>query len=130
MDLTQKQQEFVRAYVENSGNGTQAAIRAGYAPDSAHVAASNLLKNPKVQEALKKLRAELEQSIRDAFISDALVARRVLVKILNDPNASNRDKLVAARDVLDRAGFKPTDKTEIYGKDGGSLEITFVEPKR
>jgi hypothetical protein len=31
-------------------------------------------------------------------------------------------EIAAARDILDRAGFKPTDKTELTGPDGGPIE--------
>lgn len=128
--LNQMQISFCQAYVENGCNGTQAAIKAGYAKDSAHVTASKFLKMPKIQDELKRLRTELEQEIRNFFISDALVARRVMLKILNDPKASNRDKVTVAKDIMDRAGFKPTDKTEITGKNGDALEIVFVDPNK
>ena len=45
-------------YVENP-NGTQSAIAAGYAPKSAHVTASRLLKRAKIKEAIARRNAEL-----------------------------------------------------------------------
>jgi phage terminase small subunit len=39
--------------LSNDGNGTKAAIAAGYGRKSAHVTASRLLKLPKVQDALR-----------------------------------------------------------------------------
>lgn len=50
--LTQKQQRFVAEYLVD-GNGTRAAVAAGYGAAGAHVAASRLLRLPKVQEALQ-----------------------------------------------------------------------------
>lgn len=47
MALTFKQAAFVREYLIDF-NGKQAAIRAGYAENSAEVTASKLLSNPKV----------------------------------------------------------------------------------
>ncbi|MHB0965513.1 MAG: terminase small subunit [Bellilinea sp.] len=43
---------FANAYLANGGNGTQAALTAGCPPKSAHVAASEYLKDPKVKEII------------------------------------------------------------------------------
>jgi len=52
--LTDMQEVFVREYMTD-WNGTQAAIRAGYSAKSAHILAWELLKNPKVREAIELL---------------------------------------------------------------------------
>jgi phage terminase small subunit len=57
-DLTPKEQIFVREYLVD-GNGTRAAVRAGYSPKTAHVAGSKLLKKAKVAQELAKLREKL-----------------------------------------------------------------------
>ena len=72
--LTPKQGAFVREYVLDF-NGTQAAIRAGYAPRSAEVQASRLLRIDKVRDAVKAAvakaaeRAEIDASrvLKEAF---------------------------------------------------------------
>ena len=51
--LTAKQLKFTREYAKD-GNGTQAAIRAGYSPNSADVEASRLLTNAKIGKAVTK----------------------------------------------------------------------------
>ena len=51
--LTAKQLKFTREYAKD-GNGTRAAIRAGYAPKSADVEAARLLVNAKVGNAVTK----------------------------------------------------------------------------
>ena len=51
--LTAKQLKFTREYAKD-GNGTQAAIRAGYSPNSADVEASRLLVNAKIGKAVAK----------------------------------------------------------------------------
>ena len=53
-----REERFVTLYVDNP-NGTQAAIAAGYAPKSAHVTASRLLKRAKVRDAIARRNAEL-----------------------------------------------------------------------
>jgi phage terminase small subunit len=56
--LDPREERFVTLYVDNP-NGTQAAIAAGYAPRSAHVTASRLLKRAKVRDAIARRNAEL-----------------------------------------------------------------------
>lgn len=52
MSLTPKRQRFVEEYLVDL-NATQAAIRAGYSPISAHAEGGRLLNDVKVAEALK-----------------------------------------------------------------------------
>ena len=47
--LTPKQDAFVKAYIANGGNGTQAAIEAGYKPNSARVVAAENLTKPDIK---------------------------------------------------------------------------------
>jgi len=61
MSLTPKQAAFVAAYLVDS-NGKKAAIKAGYSKAGAEVAASRLLRHPKVAEALKKAREPAAQA--------------------------------------------------------------------
>lgn len=49
---TPKQAAFVQFYLVDL-NATQAAIKAGYSPKSAHVTGSKLLRNPKVATAIE-----------------------------------------------------------------------------
>jgi phage terminase small subunit len=52
LPLTAKQAKFVDEYLVD-GNGTRAARAVGFGHAGAHVTASRLLRNPKVQEALQ-----------------------------------------------------------------------------
>ncbi len=56
-DLTQKQEDFCRYYVQN-GNGSLSAEKAGYSKSGSGVTASRLLKNDKVKKFLAELRRE------------------------------------------------------------------------
>jgi len=60
--LTDKQQRFIEEYLVDS-NATQAAIRAGYASESAYAEGSRLLRNVKVKAKLQELRQELAESL-------------------------------------------------------------------
>ncbi|KAA9012396.1 terminase small subunit [Niallia endozanthoxylica] len=126
--LTAKQESFIREYLKDK-NATQAAIRAGYSKRRASEIGYQLLRKTTVSEAIIALQAEIEKQLRMQFVHDALTAREVLYNVMVNPNSSDRDKIVAARDLLDRAGFKPVEKKEMTGSDGGAIEITFVEPK-
>lgn len=61
-NLTPKQQRFVEEYLIDL-NGTQAALRAGYAESGAAVEASRLLRNAKVVEELNKGRQKLSERL-------------------------------------------------------------------
>jgi phage terminase small subunit len=60
--LTDKQQAFIREYLVDL-NGTQAAIRAGYSPKGANVAANDALTNPIIQAAIAAYRTRKLQSL-------------------------------------------------------------------
>ena len=64
--LTAKQRKFINEYVK-TGNATQAAIAAGYAPKTAGAIANENLKKPYiVSEIEKRLRRIQDESIADA----------------------------------------------------------------
>lgn len=126
--LTRKQQAFVLEYVKDH-NATQAAIRAGYSKRWASELGYKLVRKSTVLDSIKALQDEIEQQLRFQFVKDALKARAVLREILDNPSSSDRDKITAARDLLDRAGFKPIDKKELRGSGEGSpIRIRFVDP--
>lgn len=125
--LNDKQKKFIEEYLV-LGNIKHSAIRAGYSEKTAQVQGSRLLSNVKVQEYLKFRQDEIREELQQQFSSAALTAQRVMLKILNDPGATNKDKITVAKDFLDRAGFVPTTKQEISGVDGGAIKIVFKDP--
>ena len=58
--MTKKQRRFIDEYLCDY-NATQAAIRAGYSPDTAHVQGCELLKNANVKKELDKKMAEISR---------------------------------------------------------------------
>ena len=62
ISMTEKQSLFCIYYVK-SFNATQAAIKAGYAKDSAHAEGSRLLRNVKVAEEIRRIKGEMRQGI-------------------------------------------------------------------
>jgi phage terminase small subunit len=59
--LNHRQRRFAIAYAYNAGNGTQAAIEAGYAEAGADVTASRLLDDPRVQALIEEHREHIQR---------------------------------------------------------------------
>ena len=107
---------FIDEYLKlRCKNATQAAINAGYSKKSASQQASDLLKIPEVSDYLNDQKRLIESELRQEFIFDATEARKVMYKIMTDDSAENKDRLSAAKDFLDRAGFKAVDRMELSG---------------
>ncbi|MBS6645876.1 MAG: terminase small subunit [Clostridiaceae bacterium] len=114
--LTEQRKMFIDEYLKlRCKNATQAAINAGYSKKSASQQASDLLKIPEVSDYLNDQKRLIESELRQEFIFDATEARKVMYKIMTDDSAENKDRLSAAKDFLDRAGFKAVDRMELSG---------------
>jgi phage terminase small subunit len=133
-ELTDKQRAFVYEYMKDR-NATQAAIRAGYSPNSAQEQGSRLLSNAMVAEFLAQQEAELKRDLRERFAEEAEMAFETVVKIakgISPPGVkkpSARTVLDAAKDLLDRAGYKPTDKIDAHVENDGQLNVIFNVPR-
>lgn len=62
IELITRRDLFIREYLKDF-NGTQAAIRAGYSPDSARDTAHELLTNPNIREQIARLAYEQAKSV-------------------------------------------------------------------
>lgn len=111
-DLRPQMMIFVTEYLRNGNNATQAAIAAGYSEKTAASQGSRLLKSVEIQQYLNKTEQNLNKDLRMMFADDAVKAYEVMKDIMNDPAAPPKDRLVAARDLLDRAGYKPIDRLQ------------------
>jgi phage terminase small subunit len=85
-ELNQRQQDFVVAYLTH-GNATAAAIEAGYSEKTAHVIASNLLRNIKVKS-----------KIAEETASRAMPAEEVIWRLSEQARAD-------IGDLMDEDGF-------------------------
>lgn len=97
-ETNEQQAVFVREYVSNGGNGSEAARRAGYSEKSAGKYAYELLQKPHVFAAVH---AEQARVIR---IEAATLAVGVIVGILKDKDAKDSVRLDAAKAALALAG--------------------------
>lgn len=111
-DLRPQMMIFVTEYLRNGNNATQAAIAAGYSEKTASSQGSRLLKSVEIQQYLNKTEQNLNKDLRMMFADDAVKAYNVMLEIMNNPETPPKDRLVAARDLLDRAGYKPVDKLQ------------------
>jgi hypothetical protein len=132
-ELTPKQRAFVLEYLKDR-NATQAAIRAGYSEASAHSQAHDLLKNPKVAEFLAQQEQQMVTDLREMFAKEAATAWRIICDIAkgkapNGARVSARTMLDAAKDMLDRAGYKPTDKIQADVTQDGQIHVVFNIPR-
>jgi phage terminase small subunit len=125
-ELTDKQKKFVEAYFEFS-KGTHAAVVAGYAVNSAHVEASRLLKNDKIREYLEELQKERRELIQNRLAGMAEKAAEMLFELAMNAESENV-RVNALKDILDRAGYKPTDKVEQKNEHSGKIVFSFCDP--
>lgn len=61
----------------------------------------------------KEFKEEIQRQMKENFGSLAIEAQQELKKLLKSKNENV--KMQAIKDVLDRAGYKPVDKTELSG---------------
>lgn len=125
MSLTQ-QEAFAHHFVANGGNGTQAAIAAGYAENSARQQAYKLSRNESVQ---RLIREEQRRLLGGRLCSLALAA---IEGVLLDPEAPAGAKIDAARLALTKGGFddKNADQGRIIEIPTGADLERFIEAAR
>ena len=103
--LTRRQQALVDTIVANGCSITEAAQLAGYADgESGRVTASKTLRLPHVQSYM------MMQISETLGISAARAASRMVQLATNA--RSEYVQLEASKDILDRTGFKPQDRTQ------------------
>lgn len=126
MPLTDQRMLFVEEYIRlHCKNARQAAINAGYSEKSAQSQSSQILNDPKVLEYLKERKEQIKSDLQQEFIFDALDAKKVMYEIMKNGNAKDTDRINVAKDFLDRAGFKPQDKTELSGDVGLNIVVDY-----
>jgi phage terminase small subunit len=100
MKLTPKQKAFVREYKKNGGNGTQAAIKAGYSENTADVIATENLRKPSIREALEKEEKKLQEKYE--YTIDDMVRELDDVKMKADAE-QNRQAQIKAIELKGKA---------------------------
>lgn len=119
-DLTPQQQIFVAEYITDF-NGHRSAIAAKYSPKSAHAIASQLLENPKIQNAIN-------QALDDFGVRHSVLKKRILNQlsyigfsdIRNYLTFNNKEITIKQSEDLTReqaaAVLEVKERTTKYGK--------------
>ena len=102
-NLTEKQQKFLDVLFEEAGGNLVTAKKlAGYADNVA---------TKQVSDSLAEEIAELTKKF---ISSSATKAAYSMFEVMNSPtDLGNKEKMAAAKDVLDRSGFIKTEKVEV-----------------
>src|SRR5699024_1261161 len=124
--LNPRQEKFAQEYWA-TGHGTNSAIKAGYSKKTAHVQATQLLKNPKVQKKIKELEEESHALLEQEVAREAIEARKIKIKLMGDNDTAENVRLFAAKDFLDRAGFKPVEKQEVDNTGDLGIKVVWVD---
>lgn len=104
--LTARQTALVDVMVAEGLNTAAAAREAGYAEGkSGYVTASKTLKLPHVQQYMM-------QRIAESLGTNAAFAASKVMRLASGAK-SEYVQLEAAKDILDRAGFKPIDRAQV-----------------
>lgn len=98
---TSMQEIFVEEFVL-TGNATQSAVKAGYSSKTAY---------QKGHQLKNQFTLEIEDATRQAM-RDAIPGALAQIKKLSSTAESESVRLQAAKDILDRAGLKPTERIE------------------
>ena len=109
--LTERQQKFLDAlFTDANGSIKDAKVIAGYSP------ASNS------NEIVQALKNEILETTQIYMASNAPKAAFAMVNGIDDPTQLGiRDKMNAAKELLDRAGLVKTEKMQIEASGGVML---------
>lgn len=121
--LTPKQELFVREYLVDL-NATQAAIRAGYSPKTAHVIGNENLNKPEIQTAIsvaKEQRAKRVDITADRVLQElAKIAFADVSDLVEQDEETGRTRLRALKQL---PGGVISEITERPGKDGPVMTV-------
>jgi phage terminase small subunit len=127
--LTPRQAAFVREYLTDL-NATQAAIRAGYSPNSAEVEGSRLLRNAQVLAAVnagkEKRAAKLDLKAEDVLerLREIAFANPDEEDELGNRKTSVRyEHVLKAAELLGKHLVLFTEKVEHSGADGQPISV-------
>lgn len=125
MALTKKQKLFIDEYLIDL-NATQAAIRAGYSPDTAQQIGSENLSKPVIRARLDK--AIAERSKRTGVNADRVVMELAKIAFVNAEDVIDMDTATVKEGALpeDTAAIQSV-KLKTFGEDGLEREIKMAD---
>lgn len=119
--MTKKQKRFVEEYLIDL-NATQAAIRAGYSPETAYSIGSENLKKPEIRACIEKAMAE--RSKRTGVNQDRIIMELAKIGFLNPKDLVNFDEATIKEDATkeDLAAIASIRVKRFPTKDGEGIE--------
>jgi|MGYP000686795643 phage terminase small subunit len=110
-ELTEKQQKFLDVlFDEANGDVTQAKLLAGYAPTSS------------TSDIVRGIKEEVLEATQMFMARNAPRAAVAMVSGINDPTELGmREKMTAAKELLDRTGLVKTEKMQVESTGGVML---------
>ena len=110
-ELTEKQRKFLDVlFDEANGDVTQAKLLAGYAPTSS------------TSDIVRGIKEEVLEATQMFMARNAPKAAVAMVSGINDPTELGiREKMTAAKELLDRTGLVKTEKMQVESTGGVML---------
>lgn len=123
--MTKKQKRFIEEYLIDL-NATQAAIRAGYSPDTAKSIGSENLTKPDIQARIAKAMAE--RSRRTGVNADRVVMELAKIAFVNASDVIDAETATLKPDAApeDTAAVQSV-KVKTFGEDGLEREIKMAD---
>ena len=123
--MTKKQKRSVEEYLIDL-NATQAAIRAGYSPDTAKSIGSENLTKPDIQARIAKAMAE--RSRRTGVNADRVIMELAKIAFVNASDVIDADTATVKADALpeDTAAIQSV-KVKTFGEDGLEREVKMAD---
>ena len=123
--LTEKQKRFAEEDLVDP-NATQAAIRAGYSPDTANEQGSRLLANVNIKNTVDKLIAE--RSRRTGINADRVIREIAKIAFVNAGEIVDLDTALLMDKISDddTAAIQSV-KVKTFGEDGVEREVKLAD---
>lgn len=120
--LTPKQDLFIKYYLANGMNATQAAISAGYSPKSANEIGSENLAKPNIRHTLGVAQKSTAKKV--GITKESLIADLVeIVQTYKLSGANTKDAIRAIENLAKMLGYNEADKVDISG-----INFNYVTP--
>ena len=119
--MTKKQKLFAEEYLRDL-NATQAAIRAGYSPDTAGSIGGENLKKPEIRACID--RAMAERSKRVGVNADRVLQELAKIALVNPGNVINADDATIRPEATeeDKAAIMSVKVKQSVSENGDSIE--------
>ncbi len=123
--MTKKQKRFIEEYLIDL-NATQAAIRAGYSPDTAYSIGNENMKKPEIKAKIDKAMAE--RSKRTGVNADRVVRELAKIAFVNAGDVIDAETATLKPDAAreDTAAIQSV-KVKTFGEDGLEREIKMAD---